>query len=194
VAIFGCHGDDRVDQDRAVGPAAQAVDGVGRIGISGVVMRGDRRREVAAGREAEHSDATGIEAPFLCAGTDGANGALGVLKWAGVVVLGSEPILQHHTGDPDRVQPFGDFFTLVVHGQEPVAAARANDHRGTRSLVLGWQVHRDGRDIAWIILAAGICAKCTGRTLRPERKARGIGRMTDTGQAQAGQQKNGSSG
>ncbi len=82
----GVERDDRVGQDQEVGTAADALDGIGGVGLAGVEVGAGGRRQVSAGREAHHADAIGGNAELRRAGAHEANRALRVAELDRVAV------------------------------------------------------------------------------------------------------------
>ena len=44
-----------------------------------------------------------------------------------MMIARAEPVLEYECRDPERVEPLGDLFTLVLDGQHAVAASRTDD-------------------------------------------------------------------
>ena len=103
---------------------------------------------MAAGREAEDSDALGIQAPFGGAMADYAHGALGVLQGRAVprqARAHRHAILHQRAIDTEGIEPLAHLRALQVHGEDAVAAARKDDDRGAGVCGRGRAVKRHGR-------------------------------------------------
>jgi hypothetical protein len=79
-----------------------------------------------------------------------------------VMVSRAEPVPQHEGRDAARVQPLGDLFAFMIHGQVDVAAARANHHGGAARFLRGREVDGEGR------LVGILAAERSGRTAGPQ--------------------------
>src|SRR5207237_5949059 len=81
-----------------------------------------------------------------------ADGALRILGWSpgrwftgGVIGTAWHPVLEQDAGYADRLEPGGDFLALELPPEVVVAAARANQHRRPRVLLLRGAIDGDGR-------------------------------------------------
>ena len=121
----GIERDDRIAEHQEVRPAADAIDGIGRVGLAGVEVRAGRRREVAAGRKAHHADAIGRDAELLRAGAHEPDRALRVAELDRVVIPRPEPVLEDERRDAGRVQQVRDLPSLVIRGETARSRRRA---------------------------------------------------------------------
>src|SRR5438552_2020801 len=86
-------------------------------------------RPVAARAVRPHADAFGLDAPLPGLAPHQADGALGVLEWAGgwnaLLVAGPAraAVLEDDAGHTQRVEPRGHFLPFQVPGEVVVAAA-----------------------------------------------------------------------
>jgi hypothetical protein len=103
--------------------------------------------EVASCGEAEDADAVGGDAPFLCVGADGAEGALRVLEFDGVVIARAEAVLQHERGDASGVEEARDLAAFVIRGEVKVAAAGEDEDGGHSLGCVAGQVGGHLRDV-----------------------------------------------
>jgi hypothetical protein len=116
--------------------------GSGALGLPLVEMSSGGGGEMAACGKSHHADAVRIDAEFLGAGTHQANGALGIAEFDGMVVLGSEAVLEDERGDAEGVQPVGFLAAFVIGGEPSVAAAGSDDDRGAGR---SWILRKAGR-------------------------------------------------
>ena len=79
----GFEGDHRIAEDEEVGPAAGAIDRVGRRGVAGVESCAGGCREVSSGREAHQPDAGGVDAVLLRPRADQPQSALRIAELDG---------------------------------------------------------------------------------------------------------------
>lgn len=77
VRVFA-HRDDRIDEPCEIGPATESLDGIGRLGVTVIEVRGGSRSNVAAGGETENADTFWVNLPRSGVGTGEADGSLGV--------------------------------------------------------------------------------------------------------------------
>jgi len=117
--------EDRIAQDGSVGSAAVALDRIGMVGTTGLAEAADAGGTVAAGREAEHSDTLGVDAPSVGVGADQADGTLGVVQGRRVAVR-PHAVAADHGGEAERTQPLGHRLGLVI-GMAGIAAAGQDD-------------------------------------------------------------------
>lgn len=117
------HGDDGVAEDGEVGAGACALNWVGGFTFTFVVLGGGGGGEVASGGESDDADLVGIDVPFCCTCTDGADGALCVENGGGVMVIGCDSVLEDEGGDAVVIAPFGDLFSFVIVGEVSVASS-----------------------------------------------------------------------
>ena len=127
------HGDDGVTEDEEIGAAVGAVYGVGGVGLARVEVSARGGGEVAAGGEAHDADAVGTNAEFGGAGANGAESALGVAQFDGVMILGAQAVLENESSHAHGVEPFGNVAALFVHREVDIAAAGADDDGGSGS-------------------------------------------------------------
>ena len=156
----GIERDDGVGQNQEVGPAADTVDGIARVGFSRVEMRAGRRREVTASGEPHHPNSIGGQAELLRARADEANRALGVAEFNRVMVAGPESVLEDESGHARRVEQVRDLPSFVVGRERAVATAWRDDDRGARGLAR--TVDRQGRPISILL------TERARRAVRPE--------------------------
>src|ERR1051325_11253354 len=105
---------------------------------------------MAAGREAHHADALGMEAPFASLAPYQADGPLGILERAPgrfpfrLIRAARHPIFENDASHTNRVQPGRDFLAFQLPVEIPVAAAGTNEHRRPRVLFLRRTMDGDG--------------------------------------------------
>src|SRR5262245_16455931 len=88
--------------------------------------------------------------------THQSNGTGGVLEWRGMVVLRSNSILQHKSGDADRIQPLRDRLALVIC---KVLITSAGTHYDCRSIDFFFgKERRQRRDVIWSSAQGSRCA------------------------------------
>ena len=155
--------DDRVNEDHPVRPRAQAFDGVIGIGLARTEMGAGRRGEMAAGREAHDCDPARVDFPLCGVCPDGPDRPAGVVEHRGMMIARAQPIFQNERRDPQAVEPLGDLLALVLDGQHPVAAARADDHGRARRQLRARQPNGDRGDVQLRIRPL-----CAWRTARPQ--------------------------
>ena len=156
-------GDDRVAQHREVGAATGLLDRIFRFSIAIIEVRRRCGSEVPAGGEAEDADALGIDIPLLRPRANGANGTLGVVERRGMAVaFATVPIIHNEAGHADGVQPAPNLMPFMIHRPVSVAAAGADDNRGSICLVLLRQVGDEFR------LVLRLIAQSPRSTFRPK--------------------------
>ena len=94
-----CESNHRVSEHGEIRAAGNAVDGIGCFGVTGIEMSGGGGSEVAAGGESHDADAVGQHAIGGGFGAHGADGALRVAQFDGVMIARAEAILEHKSGD-----------------------------------------------------------------------------------------------
>ena len=179
---LAAHGDHRVDEDREIGAATQAIDGVLRFRVAGIEVRRGGRGQVSAGREPDDADPARVDVPLLGVETDRANGPLGIQQRHEGPAAG-KPVLQHDPCDAVLVEPLGDAMPFRADDQAAVTAARA-DHYG-RSVGLRRRRPMDGDGSVGCLelaIARGGVAGPEGELLRAGR--RGLG--SDQGPCRGG--------
>ena len=77
VCVFA-HRDDGIDEPGEIGPATESLDGIRRICVAVIEVRGGSRSNMAAGGEAEDADAFRVNLPRCGVGAGETDGALRV--------------------------------------------------------------------------------------------------------------------
>src|SRR5262245_25389282 len=92
-------------------------------------MRAHRRRQMSAGRKAQHTDALWYNLPLVSLRSDHPHSPLNIRKRHGMLMLAATmPVLQHERGDSHVGEPLADFEPFLVPRQTAIAAAGANHH------------------------------------------------------------------
>src|SRR6185295_5678396 len=99
------HGNHRVAKDEEIRAAADPVNGVRRIELSGIEVRPRCSGKVSASRESHHSDTIGGDVPLLRMRTHKSDCALRVSEFDGVMIPRPKPILKNECRDSLRVKP-----------------------------------------------------------------------------------------
>lgn len=175
----GGEGDDGIDQDLEIGPCAGFTDRVFGEGLWFIVVGGEGGCEVATRGEAHDPDFLGVDTPGFGIEANGAEGVLGVLEGDGVFVL-AVTVFEDCGRDAALIEPLGDFVALVIDGEEPVGAARADDDGGAGCLIgfreedaKGWDVHVF--DMSGVVDDFGLGElDGSGRVTGPELEGKGV--------------------
>ena len=144
------HRNDRIREDREVGPASHAIDGVSGARVAGIEQGARGHGEVTAGRKTHDADARRVESPLGRAKSQRSNRTLRVPELNRMVVARPEAVAQDERRHPQRIQVSGDLSSLVVRGEPGVGATRTHDHgrRGRRHR--SRQIHRQRRNVALV--------------------------------------------
>ncbi len=143
--VFGLAG---VDESLEVGFGVEAVDGV--VGLFGFfALLDELDGDFAAGGEAHDADLGGVDAPFVGAAADEADGAAGVDDGFAVdLVFGAggagEAVFEDECGDAVVREELGDVVAFVVDGEEHVSAAGGDDDGGDGAFGVFGEVGGDG--------------------------------------------------
>ncbi len=86
------------------------------------------RRDMSTSRETQDADSLWIETPFHGSRAHDTNRAGSVLHWRRVMITRAQPVFQDEGGNPERVEPLGDWSTFVIC-QVCVPASGANNDR-----------------------------------------------------------------
>src|SRR5450432_333923 len=114
-----------------------------------------------AGGKTEDADAMRVELPIAGMAPDSANRPAHIPQLDRMMILGPEPILEHHAGHTQCIEPFRDRLAFVA-GESAVATAGADDDRCAVGLVFGRAIDRN----RWSIRI--IFPESAGRVAVPE--------------------------
>src|SRR5947209_17984453 len=93
-------------------------------------MRSCGGGQVSSGRESPDADAIGLNPQLFGMGSHVADRSLCVSEFDRVMVLGSQPVLQHESRNAQRVEPACHVLALISDRQVRIAAARTDNHGG----------------------------------------------------------------
>jgi len=136
-----------VDGDYEVGAGTDGGVGCRLAGALEVRVIAEDDDEMAAGGEAEDSDAAGIEVPFGSMSAGDAHRLLGVLEVGGVVgkvLLDGNSVLGEDAVDSNGVEPGADLGAFEVVGEDTVASAGEDDDGGSSVVGCGCGVKGQG--------------------------------------------------
>ena len=126
-----------IAEDEVVGPAGDAVDWVFGVGGAGDKLGSGECGEVAAGGEANHNDAIGIDVVVGGAGADGLDGAARIEKRDGQkVAVRTEPVAEDEGVETAGGEPVGHFAAFKIAGKVDVCAAGKDDDGGAVPVAL----------------------------------------------------------
>lgn len=134
------HGDDGVEEYLE-----------GRFQLLRVVC-GQGRGQVAAGREAHHTDVVGVDAPLQGMSLDGAHGFAQVGQGYPVVAV-RHAVFQHNEGDALVGKVGGIVVAFVAVGQGVVAPSGADDHGTSRASAFGKKYPYRGLEYLLVFVA-----------------------------------------
>ena len=123
------HADDGVDENREVGSATLASDGVGGACLDGVEVYGGGRCEVPAGREADDADFLRVNLPMFRICAHGADCLLSI-EQRYVGPPGRKAVFKDDASDAVGIQPRRDAVAFAFGHQAAVAASGADDDGG----------------------------------------------------------------
>src|SRR5882724_6867327 len=106
--------------------------------------------QMSARRESQDTDALRIESPLCRSGSHDTNCPRRVLQRRRVMITRTKPGLQNKCRNPDRVEPLGNWPTLVLCEMR-VSTSGADDDGGTRRLLFRRQVGSKGGNIAGLV-------------------------------------------
>ncbi len=131
---------------------------------------------MAAGGKAHDADAVRQHAVLGGFGAHGADGALRVAQFDGMMIARAEPVLEHKGRDADRVEPLRDLRAFIVQRQMRIPAAGADDDGGAGAAAFG---HQAGRERGLIGVGG---AERAGSAIRPEQLRLGrVARLREHG-------------
>src|SRR6266436_1990483 len=99
------HAEDAVSQHRKVGTIADSVDRISRFCLAAVEVGCDRGSEVASSGKPPNANAVRMDAEFRRVRTDIAHGALAIENRRGIVVPGSNSVMQHKSSNCTIIEP-----------------------------------------------------------------------------------------
>ena len=105
---------------------------------------------------------SGCESVFRGARPHHPDGALRVAQFDGMVVARTQPVLQHESGNAQRVKPLGHRVAFLVHGEILIASAGADHHGRARAAAFRQD---EGRE-RWLVLR--LRSERAGSARRPQ--------------------------
>src|SRR2546430_10419365 len=145
-----------IDQHGEIRSGTYDVRSIYRCIESPVVVRAQRRDEMAACGESKNTDLVWVNVPFDGVIPHEPNGPHGVLQRRGglgvpitaaLLIPGradiGDTVLEKDASYPPRCEPVTDFRAFKIDGKDLIAATRKNNGRGA-GVVFGWRIDGEG--------------------------------------------------